>query len=73
MTLTHNPRAVEYLLQGIASARSTDELTRMRRLARAHYSGLLLMELEHEIELRSRELDRRATRVRPQEEAQPGG
>ena len=56
MILSQNQRAFEYLLYGILSARSADELARMRRLAHAHYSGPLLMELEAEIDARSREL-----------------
>ena len=51
--LSPNPRAYEYLLYGIVSARSLDELARMRRLARAHYTGSLLVELETEIDARS--------------------
>ena len=56
MILSQNPRAYEYLLAGIASSRSVDELARMRQLAHAHYSGAMLRELEAEIELRSRDL-----------------
>ena len=56
MILSQNPRAYEYLLAGIATSRSADELARMRQLAHAHYSGAMLRELEAEIELRSRDL-----------------
>jgi hypothetical protein len=56
VNLFDNPQAFEYLLHGIASARSLDELTRMRRCAHAHYSGLQLRELEAEIKARSRSL-----------------
>jgi hypothetical protein len=56
VTLFNNPLALQYLMDGIASARSLDELTRMRRLAHAHYSGVQLMELEAEIDFRIRSL-----------------
>jgi hypothetical protein len=56
VTLFNNPLALQYLMDGIASARSLDELTRMRRLAHAHYSGIELMELEAEIDFRARSL-----------------
>lgn len=52
--LFHNPRALEYLLDAIASARSVDELARMRRLAHAHYSGDVLVALEADIDSRAR-------------------
>ena len=56
MTLFDNPTAFQYLMYGIASARSIDELKRMQRCVHAHYSGVQLRELEAEIELRSRSL-----------------
>ena len=73
MAFTHNSRAFEYLRQGVASARSAEELTRMRRLARAHYSGLLLMEMEEEIERRARELDHAAERLKSRDAVESGG
>jgi hypothetical protein len=54
--LFHNPRALEYLLDAIASARSVDELARMRRLAHAHYSGVVLLALEADIHSRAHSL-----------------
>jgi hypothetical protein len=74
MNLFDNPHAFEYLLEGIASARSLDELTRMRRCAHAHYSGLQLRELEAEIEARARSLlDAASTRAPRRDERTVGG
>jgi hypothetical protein len=48
----HRPRAHEFLAQAIASARSDAELTRLHDLARVHYSGAMLAELEAEVDVR---------------------
>ena len=65
MTLSNNLRAYEYLLYGITSARSDNELERMRQLARAHYSGTLLAELEATIDTKARALSGAMEAARP--------
>lgn len=52
MFFLHRPRAHEFLAQAIASARSDAELTRLHQLARIHYSGAMLAELEAEVDVR---------------------
>jgi hypothetical protein len=54
--LSHGSRAYDYLLLAIQSARSLDELARMLGLARVHYSGVLLAELEAQVAARRRVL-----------------
>jgi hypothetical protein len=61
MPNTANPRAYEFLLEAIASAMKQSELDRLQDLARAHYAGVMLEDLEAEIATRRTTLQERLT------------
>ena len=66
MPNTGNPRAFEYLLEAIATAMKEVKLDRLQGLARAHYAGVMLEDLEAEIAARRTTLQQRLTPdVRP--------
>ena len=56
MPYSGNPHAFEALLEAIASTRNAQELERLQGLARAHYAGVMLEDLEAEISARRRQL-----------------
>ena len=51
---SNQPRAIEYLLQGIGWSRTSDEFDRLERFARAHYTGGVLEQVEAAIASRRR-------------------
>jgi len=61
--LSQSSPAFVYLVRAIRSARSLEELARMDGLARVHYSGVLLSELEAQIDAQHRVLAESAPRL----------